>query len=155
MSILVHLLLVFVAPSLSLGSDTGAMRGEAEAAIVVGDCPAPQADSGTRIRNLLTTPLLPELRARFDFGTASADDIQLLSNERDSETCRALWQAVRTGGTTLSPGDHLSFYRSGDRFFVPIHREGPPAPGVVIRLDGASSVDVYDAEYRLVGRFQA
>jgi hypothetical protein len=120
-----------------------------------GHCPSAQPLDATRVRNLLTTPLLPELRARFDLGTATADRIEPLTNERDLETCRALWQAVRASGTNLSPGDVVSFFRSGDRFFVPIRREPPRAPGVVIRLDGYSSLDVYDAEFRLVGRFGA
>ena len=120
-----------------------------------GDCPAVHADAEPRIRTLLTTPFLPELRARFDLGSATAEHIEPLVNDRDIATCRGLWQAVRTSGTNLSPGDSVSFYRSGDRFFVPIKREPPHAPGVVIRLDGNSSVDVYDAEYRLVGRFAA
>lgn len=122
---------------------------------VGGDCPAVHADAEGRIRTLLTGPFLPELRARFDLGSATAEHIEPLTTESDLATCRALWQAVRTSGTNLSPGDRVSFYRSGNRLFVPIEREPPPAPGVVIRLDGNSSVDVYDAEYRLVGRFAA
>jgi hypothetical protein len=122
---------------------------------IQGECPAPQANAAGRIRTLLTTPFLAELKARFDLGTAAADDIQPLTNATDRETCRALWDAVRTGGTDLEPGDRVSFYRSGDRFFVPITRERPAAPNAVIRLDGYSSLDVYDAEYRLVGRFGA
>jgi len=105
------------------------------------------------VRNLLTTPFISELRARFDLGSATADHIEPLADERYAETCRRLWEAVRTSGTKLASGDRLSFYRSGDRFFVPINREPPPAEGVVLRLDGYSSVDVYDAGFRLVGRF--
>lgn len=117
-------------------------------------CPAGNANSETRVRNLLSSPLLPEIRARFDLGTASAENIQLLTSTRDRETCRALWAALAESGTSLSPADQVSFYRSGDTFFVPITRSRPSAPGVV-QLDGYSSLDVYDAEFQLVGRFGA
>lgn len=148
MSIMLPLLLAFVAA-------TPPAAPEREGFAFVGECPSAQPLAATRIRNLLTTPLIAELRARFDLGTASADRVEALTNERDAQTCRALWQAVRASGTKLSAADSVSFYRSGNRFFVPILREPPSAPGVVIRLDGSSSVDVYDTEYRLVGRFGA
>ncbi len=119
------------------------------------DCPAAHPDAEPRVRTLLTGPFLPQLRAQFDLGSATAAHIEPLTDDRDAATCRALWQAVRTSGTNLSTADHVSFYRSGDRYFVPIRRERPHAPGVVIRLDGPSSVDVYDAEFQLVGRFAA
>lgn len=119
------------------------------------DCPAAQPDAEGRVRTLLTSPLLPELRARFDLGTAAADSIRLLTDEWDAGTCRALWDALRATDTDLAPGDRVSFYRSGDRFFVPVVRERAPAPGAVIRLDGPSSLDVYDSGFRLIGRFSA
>lgn len=121
----------------------------------LGNCPAAHPDAEGRIRSLLSNPLLPELRARFDFGTASADEIEPLTDERDLDTCRALWNALEATDTSLTAGDQVSFFRSGDRFFVPIQREGTAAPGATIRLDGYSSLDVYDAGYRLVGRFGA
>lgn len=117
-------------------------------------CPPDHRNSGIRIRTLLGSPLLGEMRSRFDLGTASVDDIQLLTNDRDLDTCRALWKAVETSGTNLSPGDEVTFYRSGDTFFVAVTRHRPVQPGV-IRLDGTSSVDVYDPAYTLVGRFGA
>jgi hypothetical protein len=149
MSILVALLMT------SFGAATPSMTVPNGGNVAGGDCPVAHAEAKPRILNLLNTPFLSELRARFDLGTADAGDVEPLTNDRDTATCRALWQAVRTSGTRLSSGDSVSFYRSGNRFFVPIKRDLPSAPGVVIRLDGNSSVDVYDAEYRLVGRFAA
>ena len=115
-------------------------------------CPSEHANSEQRVRNLLSSPLLPELRARYALGTASAENIQLLTSARDRDTCRALWRALEESGTNLSPGDYVSFYRSGSTFFVPITRHRPGPPGVV-QLDGSSSLDVYDASFQLVGRF--
>lgn len=119
------------------------------------DCPAVHPDAEARIRNLLTTPLLPQLRARYDLGTASADDIQPLTSEADLATCQALWNALEAADTDLAASDQVSFFRSGNRFFVPIVRGRPLPAGVVIRLDGYSSLDVYDAGYRLIARFGA
>jgi hypothetical protein len=102
----------------------------------------------------LSSPLLPEMRARFNLGTASIEDITLLKMPESGPVCAALWQAIRGNGTELSPGDHVSFYRSGDKFFVPIRRSRPTRPGT-IQIDGRSSLDVYDSEYRLIGRFAA
>lgn len=117
-------------------------------------CPAAHRNSDLSIRIFLSSPLLPEMRARFDLGTASADDIHLLRTAHDEETCNALWRVMEENGTELSPGDHVSFYRSGDRFFVPIRRHRLTAPGV-IQLDGRSSLDIYSSEYQLIGRFAA
>ncbi len=149
MSITVALLMAL------FGAATSSMTVPNGGNVAGGDCPSVHAEAKPRILNLLNTPFLPELRARFDLGTAHPGDIEPLTDDRDAATCRALWQAVRTSGTRLSSGDGVSFYRSGNRFFVPIKRDHPSAPGVVIRLDGNSSVDVYDAAYRLVGRFAA
>lgn len=127
------------------------------ASVVAGEgCPPAQGQSATRVRNLLTSPYVAEMRARYNLGTASASDIQLLTVQRDGETCRALWQALHATGTSLTAEDRVSFYRSGDTFFVPISRGRRPSgrPGV-IQLDGYSSVDVYDSHFRLVGRFGA
>lgn len=84
-----------------------------------------------------------------------ADDIEPLTDAHDLDTCRELWNALEATDTSLTAGDRVSFFRSGDRFFVPILREGAAAPGATVRLDGYSSLDVYDAGYRLGGRFGA
>jgi hypothetical protein len=135
--------------ALSLAGPPGTM------ATAGGGCPPAHPNAAQRVQNLLASPLLPEMRARYDLGTASASDIRLLTNQRDRETCRALRAALDATGTDLAPGDRVSFYRSGDTFFVPISRNRRPGRPGVISLDGYSSVDVYDAEFRLVGRFGA
>jgi hypothetical protein len=139
-----------VAPSAGLDSATQMRPG-----LIQRGCPPDDRNSGSRVRTLLTSPLIAEMRSRFDLGTASADDIQLLTNDRDLDTCRALWNALEESRTNLSPGDHVSFYRSGDTYFVPISRHRRPAKAGMIRLGGFSSLDVYDAAYALVGRFGA
>ena len=116
------------------------------------DCPAEHPRSAARVRIFLTNPLLPELRNRFDLGTASADDVRLLDGADDRETCAALWNALEETADALASEDQVTFYRSGDRFLVPITRYRPAQPGVV-RLDGPGALHVYDAEYRLIGRF--
>lgn len=118
-------------------------------------CPPEHRNAAMRVRNLLTSPLLPELKNRYDLGTASADDTHLLTNRNDREVCQALWEAIEASGTDLSAGDHVTFYRSGDTFFVPIKRHRRPGRPGTIQLDGFSSLDVYSSEYRLVGRFGA
>lgn len=118
-------------------------------------CPPAHANSAVRVRSFLSSPLLPEVRARYDLGTASPQDIILLMSDRDIETCRALWKALDENGTVLAPGDHVSFYRSGSTFFVPITRQRQPRRPTVVQLDGSSSLDAYDADYQLIGRFGA
>lgn len=118
-------------------------------------CPPAHANSAVRVLNFLSSPLLPEVRARYDLGTASPQDISLLMSDRDIETCRALWKALNENGTALAPGDHVSFYRSGSTFFVPITRQRQPRRPTVVQLDGSSSLDAYDAGYQLIARFGA
>jgi hypothetical protein len=118
-------------------------------------CPSEHANSETRVRNLLSSPLLPEMRARYALGSASAENVQLLTSAHDRDTCRALWAALAESGTSLAPGDQVSFYRSGDTFFVPITRSRRPGAAGAVQLDGSSSLDVYDAGFRLIGRFGA
>jgi hypothetical protein len=129
-------------------------RGMPSASYTAKPCPPPHRNGDLSVRLFLSSPLLPEMRARFNLGTASIDDVQLLKMPEAGLACAALWRAVEENGTELSPGDHVSFYRSGDRFFVPIRRPRPTRPGT-IQIDGRSSLDVYDSEYRLVGRFAA
>lgn len=131
-----------------------ALSGSAEAGATGENCPAAYERSELRIHGLLSSPLAPEMRRRFDLGTSSADDVNLLTNSRDRETCLALWQAVRASGTVLSPGDRVAFYRSGDTFFVPISRKRTGRPGA-IQFDGNSSLDVYNSRFQLVARFSA
>lgn len=118
-------------------------------------CPPAHAQSAERVRNLLSSPLLPEMQKRYDLGTASVSDVRLLTNARDRDTCRALWEALRLTETAIGPEDRVSFYRSGDTFFVPISRTRRPGRPGVVSLDGYSSLDVYDSSFRLVGRFGA
>lgn len=151
MSILLFLVLALA------GEPVAVVADQQGAGVVAGEgCPSAHGRSALRVRNLLTSPLQTEMRARYNLGTASASDVQLLTEQRDGETCRALWAALHSTGTSLTEGDRVSFYRSGDTFFVPISRGRRPSgrPGV-IQLDGYSSVDVYDSEFRLVGRFGA
>lgn len=118
-------------------------------------CPPAHDRAADRVLTLLSSPLLPELKARYNLGTASPFNIQLLTNQADRDTCRALWGAVRATETDLRAGDRVSFYRSGDTYFVPITRSRRPARPGVVQLDGYSSLDVYDAAFRLTGRFGA
>jgi len=115
-------------------------------------CPPEHRNARLRIGNLLGSPLWPEIRARFDFGTASVEDVRLLSNPDDREMCVRLFEAMEADGTVLAPGDKVTFFKSGNRYLIPIARHRPPG---VIRLDGPSSLDVYDADFRIIGRFAA
>lgn len=158
MGLLVSLLLS-LATSVSVGSPTRSAPGHAESFYAHPDaCPPAHPRAEARVRSILSSPLLPEMRARLDLGTASAADVQLLTTAEDRDACNALWEAMHANGTDLRPGDKVTFYRSGDTFFVPIAREPrQPLPPGTVRLDGAggSSLDVYDPEYRLVGRLLA
>jgi hypothetical protein len=50
----------------------------------------------------------------------------------------------------------VAFYQSGDRYLVPIKRvHRRPLPAGATRLGGDSTLDIYDSEYRLIGRFRA
>jgi len=115
-------------------------------------CPPEHRDARLRIGNLLGSPLWPRIQARFDFGTASVEDVRLLSNPDDRETCVRLWEAMEADGTLLAPADKVTFFMSGNRYLVPIARHQPAG---VIRLDGRSSLDVYDADFRIIGRFRS
>lgn len=138
-------------------SDRIAFDRASHAAVEEHGCLPAHRGSESMVRTFLTNPLLPEVRARFDMGTAAAEDVQLLTTARDRDSCDALWAALRENGTDLTSGDQVAFYRSGDRFFVPISRvhRGSPSPPGTVHLDGPSSLDVYDAQYRLIGRFAA
>ncbi|MBB4636421.1 hypothetical protein [Longimicrobium terrae] len=145
------LVLLSVSPHVARGS--GFTDAPQAPAVAEGGCPAPETDAEARIRRLLTTPLIADLRARYDFGTATADTVLLLTDECDRRTCDSLRTAIVESGANLTEKDRISFYRSGNRFLVPVsrHRE---VTGTV-HFDGHSSVDIYDADFRLVGRFMA
>lgn len=115
-------------------------------------CPAPEAQAESRVTNFLSLPQLAELRKVADLGTASASDVHALAGETDRETCTALWRAITGSGRRPNAGDRVAFYRSGDRYFVPIT---PRRPTDRIRIGEHSVIEVYDAEYRLVARFSA
>lgn len=117
-------------------------------------CPAPEVRAERRVKNLLSLPRFPEATARFGLGTVSAAEMRPLTSEKDLATCRALWSAVQSQPRPLSAGDQVSFYRSGDTFFVPITPRRPAKPGTV-RIGEYSMIEVYDREYRFVARFGA
>jgi hypothetical protein len=147
-------MLLYVSLALAVAPIT-VSAGRADAVVGLEHCPPSHPNSASRVQNLLGSPLLPQMRTRYDLGTASASDIRLLTDEHDRETCRALWTAVHAAETSLSAGDRISFYRSGDTFFVPISRSRRPSARGTVQLDGYSSLDVYDSGYRLIGRFGA
>lgn len=115
-------------------------------------CPAPEAQAASRVTNFLSLPELPELRKIADLGAASASDVHALTGETDRETCVALWRAVAGSGRRSNAGDRVGFYRSGDRYFVPIT---PRRPTDRIRIGEYSVIEVYDMQYRLIARFSA
>lgn len=121
-------------------------------ASVQASCPAPEAQAESRVTNLLSLPQLAELRKVTDLGTASASDVNALAGEPDRETCVALWRAMASSGRRSNAGDRVAFYRSGDRYFVPIT---PRRPTDRIRIGEHSMIEVYDRQYRLVARFSA
>lgn len=147
MSMLLFLVLALAGEPVTGAPNEQEARGES--------CPPAHQQSAARVRNLLSSPLLPEMRKRFSLGTASVSDVQLLTSQRDRNTCRALWDGLQANGTNLAAGDRVTFYRSGDTYFVPISRSRRPARPGVLRFDGYSSLDVYDSAFRLVGRFGA
>lgn len=115
-------------------------------------CPAVERNAEVRVRNVLGSPLIAEIRKHVDLGTADLGDVEVLRNPEHREICEGLWAALSDGEAPLGPSDAVSFYRSGNRYFVPIARRAPPG---VIRLDGPSSLNVYDTEYRLIARLGA
>jgi hypothetical protein len=123
----------------------------------LGSCPPAYRSSELRVYSFLTNPLLPLALERngLDLGTASSEQIQLLTDAEDREICDALWTAIQASQTDLSPSDQLAFYRSGNRFFVAIRRSGRNARPGVTQLDGNSTLDLYDDEYRLIARLRA
>lgn len=115
-------------------------------------CPAPEAQAASRVTRFLSLPQLPELREVADLGTSSASDVHALAGDQDRETCVALWRAIASSGRRASAGDRVAFYRSGDRYFVPIT---PRRPTDRIRIGEHSFIEVYDREYRFIARFTA
>jgi hypothetical protein len=115
-------------------------------------CPAPEPQAESRVTNFLSLPQLAELRKVADLGSASASDVHALAGEPDHERCAALRRAVASSGRRSNAGDRVAFYRSGDRYFVAIT---PRRPADRIRIGEHSMIEVYDTEYRLVGRFSA
>lgn len=115
-------------------------------------CPAPDVESQSRVTNFLSLTQLADLRKVADLGSASSSDVRVLANEMDRVTCVALWRAVASSGRQTAAGDRVAFYRSGDRYFVPIT---PPLPIDRIRLGEHSVIEVYDTQYRFIARFSA
>ena len=148
MTPVLHLLLA----SISLAGPRAAHT--APRAITPTPCPAANPEGAVRVQRLLQSPHIPELRRRFDLGTASADDVTPLTAAPDHAACDALWSAVAATDEPLRPGDSIGFYRSGDTYFVPIRRYRAPQPGVTY-LDGRSALHVYDANFELIGKFMA
>ena len=115
-------------------------------------CPVPEAQAESRVTHFLSLPQLPELRMVADLGTSSASTVFALTGDRDRETCVALWRAIASSGRRASAGDRVAFYRSGDRYFVPIT---PRRPTDRIRIGEHSVIEVYDSDYRFIARFSA
>jgi hypothetical protein len=139
---------VFLAAVLTLGLHVAPAGAEHNP----GGCPAPEAQAESRVSNFLSLPQLPELRQVADLGTSSASDVRALAGDQDREVCVALWRAVASSGRRASAGDRVAFYRSGDRYFVPIT---PRRPTDRIRIGEHSMIEVYDREYRFIARFSA
>lgn len=120
-------------------------------------CPASEPRLESRVATFLSLPHLDELRkAGLDLGSASAADVHALSGEADREACVALRRAMASSGRRPEPGERLAFYRSRDRYFVPIAPvPRPRPPGVTIRLGYDSFLEVYDSEFRFVARLSA
>jgi hypothetical protein len=86
-----------------------------------------------------------------DLGTASASTVRVLSGEADRATCDAIRSAIAS--RREYGADHsLSFFRSGNRYFVPIT---PPSPADRIRIGEHSVVEVYDHRFQLIERISA
>lgn len=115
-------------------------------------CPAPDPQAESRVTNFLSHPQIAELRRVADLGSSSVSEVHALAGESDRETCVALRRAVASSGRRSNAGDRVAFYRSGDRYFVPIT---PPRPTDRIRIGEHSVIEVYDMEYRLIARFSA
>lgn len=108
------------------------------------DCPPADSSHLSRIRTLIS---IPEFQAMADVGTASTADVRAVT---DPAVCRSLRSAVEAERAPQGlNGAAMRFYRSGDRYFVPVDRP-PPATGV--RLDGGSAVEMYDSAFRLLER---
>jgi hypothetical protein len=120
-------------------------------------CPPLYERSEVRVYSFLSNPLLPQVleRNKLDLGTASSGQIQLLTDQDDRRACEALWKAIVANGTDLRPIDQLAFYRSGDRYLVPINRGLRDLKPGVLRLDGGSSLDMYDLGFNLIARFSS
>jgi hypothetical protein len=116
------------------------------------ECPAPNPRAQSRVVNFLSLPELAEFRKVADLGSASASTVRAVAGEGDEEACAALRRAIASSGRPSSPGEQLAFYRSGDRYFVPIT---PPRPTDRIRLGEHSVIEVYDMRYQFVARFSA
>ena len=116
-------------------------------------CPSPPHDTAIPVRIFLNSPLLPEARARFDLGTATPDDIRLLSEPMDHGTCETLWSLIDPAD--IEPGDRVEFYRSGDTYFVPVLKSRRPSTPGIVQLDGYSFMLIFTPDFRLVGRFMA
>jgi hypothetical protein len=115
-------------------------------------CPVPEPQVQSRVTHFLSLPHLAELRKVADLGSSSASDVHALAGEADRPACVALRRAIASSGRGLTAGDQVAFYRSGDRYFVPIT---PRPPTDRIRLGEHSVIEVYDREYRFIARFSA
>lgn len=116
------------------------------------ECPTPDSEAQSRVTSFLSLPQLADLRQVADLGSASSSNVRVLADDMDRATCGALRRAVASSGRQATSGDRLAFFRSGDRYFVPIT---PPRPTDRVRLGEYSVIEVYDAQYRFIARFSA
>lgn len=114
-------------------------------------CPTPTARATQRVAMLLSLPWI-EKSDQPNFGTAGADDIVPLVGASDRDACRALWRAVREQQSGAYSADQAWFYKSGDRYFVPIDTRRPVLPPGAVRIGEFSRILVFDREFRFIVR---
>jgi hypothetical protein len=112
-------------------------------------CPSTNPQSELRVQNLLSLPNLAQ--SNVNLGSASRSSVQPLRSENDRAVCGTLWDAVEAQSGRVGGRYAFAFYRSGDRYFVTLTPPPIPSGRAVLRHDQA--VEVYDREFRFLGRF--
>jgi hypothetical protein len=122
------------------------------APVVAGTCPGPVPEDSGRVANVITLLRTnPQLEGVADLGTATVSDVRALTDDRDRDACAALGRRVAETTRERHSGERMSFYRSGDRYFVTIS----PGEQTGIAFTHHSVVEVYDGEYHLIARLMA